>query len=124
MTKTNKIIFGILIGTIVFIGLPLFLDRFIVGNKISSNISNSEWIGFLGSYLGGVLGAGATIIGIYIVNNLQNIEEVKGLKKYLEDIFEQNLKNKEIILINFFDDLKTEKDSIKKYLITFMKKIF
>lgn len=112
--KISKILFGILIGAIVFIGLPLFLDWFIVGNKISSNISNSEWIGFLGSYLGGVLGAGATIFGVVLVNNFQNIEEVKGLKKYLEDIFKQNSINKETILIDFFEDLKAEKNTVKK----------
>ncbi|MGB6127255.1 MAG: hypothetical protein WBG30_00765 [Psychrilyobacter sp.] len=113
MTKTKKIILGILIVAIILIGVPLFLDQVIVGNKISSNISNSEWIGFLGSYLGGILGASATIFGIYIVYNLERFEEKRGLKIYLSDIFRKNTENKEKIIINLFNNLKLKQSSLK-----------
>ena len=67
----NKKIYRIIIITIfimilISIFIPIFLDIFIWGNKIPSNISNSDWSGFLGSFLGGILGSIGSLIGIYI----------------------------------------------------------
>ncbi len=50
-------------GVAIFIILiPAFIDKFIFGNNIPSNISNEVWAGFLGSYLGGI----ATLAAVFI----------------------------------------------------------
>lgn len=42
------------------------MDKLIVGNDLPSNISNSEWVSFLGSYVGAILGSIASVVGIII----------------------------------------------------------
>ena len=46
--------------SIIIIILPFFMDKFIIGNNIPSNISNSDWVSFLASYMGAI----ASVIGI------------------------------------------------------------
>lgn len=46
------------------IGIPLFIDWIIIGNKFPSNIHNSDWVAFLGGYIGAILGALFSLIGI------------------------------------------------------------
>lgn len=46
------------------IGIPYILDWCIIGNEIPSNISNSDWVGFLGGYIGAILGALFSLAGI------------------------------------------------------------
>lgn len=40
------------------------MDWWIIGNAFPSNISNSEWVTFLGAYIGSIIGAIASVIGI------------------------------------------------------------
>lgn len=44
--------------------LPVVLDIFVFGNDIPSNISNGEWASFLGGYIGAIVGAAISLIGI------------------------------------------------------------
>ena len=55
------IIFGLTFIIIVSI-FPLIIDRLIIGNTVYSNISNSDWVSFLGSYIGAILGGIFTFI--------------------------------------------------------------
>lgn len=55
----------VIVGTILFIiGLPLFIDWAIIGNSFPSNISNTEWVGFFGGYIGSLIGGLSSLIGI------------------------------------------------------------
>lgn len=54
----------IIIGVVIVIIIPLFIDFCIIGNGFKSNIENNEWISFLGSYLGSVVSSVASLIGI------------------------------------------------------------
>lgn len=72
------------IGLVIFIiiltpAIPVFIDRFIFGNSIPSNISNEAWAGFLGSYLGGI----ATLVTVFItiLNNDRKLENQKQAEK-------------------------------------------
>lgn len=60
----NKIIFMSLIVLLFIIFIPIGVDHLIIGNEFYSNISNSDWVQFLGSYIGSLVGALAGIIGI------------------------------------------------------------
>lgn len=57
--------YGILIFILIII-IPIFMDLFIIGNDVPSNIDNGDWVTFLGSYIGSIIGAITTLIGIMI----------------------------------------------------------
>ena len=61
--KRNIVLF--IIGTSVsLIVIPLLIDWLIIGNNIPSNITNQEWVNFLGSYVGAIVGGIVSLIGI------------------------------------------------------------
>ena len=63
----KKYPFLLILSIIVLIVLiPIGLDHLIIGNDIYSNISNSDWVSFLGSYIGSIIGAGVSIVGIFM----------------------------------------------------------
>lgn len=51
---------------ILSITVPILTDYLIIGNRFTSNINNHEWVTFLGSYIGALIGSTATLIGILI----------------------------------------------------------
>lgn len=54
-----------IIGSIIaVVALPLAIDWLIIGNSFPSNISNSDWVGFFGGYVGSMLGCAISLIGI------------------------------------------------------------
>ena len=57
----------LIVSTVILIVLiPIGIDHLIIGNDIYSNISNSDWVSFLGSYIGSLIGAGVSIVGIFM----------------------------------------------------------
>ena len=60
----KKIIFIIFVSLLVVILLPITIDWLIIGNNFPSNISNSDWVGFFGGYVGALLGAVVSLFGI------------------------------------------------------------
>lgn len=52
------------VSVFVVIAFPVIMDKLIVGSDIPSNITNSEWVSFLGSYVGSLLGGIVSIVGI------------------------------------------------------------
>lgn len=51
---------------ILIVLIPIGIDHLIIGNDIYSNISNSDWVSFLGSYIGSIIGAGVSVVGIFM----------------------------------------------------------
>ena len=62
--KMTKMI--IIIYTTVGIILPFIFKYVIFESTTFSNLSNNEWAGFLGSYVGGILGGLGTLISVFI----------------------------------------------------------
>ena len=96
--------------------LPIAIDKFIIGSKVPSNITNTEWVSFLGSYMGGLIGSITTIIGIYLTiefNKKQELErislnkkqELEGINLYFDNIFSNNLEKKENISKNLLNNI-------------------
>ncbi|MFV0519967.1 MAG: hypothetical protein ACK5LY_06785 [Lachnospirales bacterium] len=55
--------------------LPILLDYFVIGNEIKSNITNEQWVGFLGNYTGAIIGSVITVYALIetlIYNNNEN----------------------------------------------------
>ena len=65
MNRKNIIIL-IILTLVLFVIIPIAIDWLIIGNSVPSNISNSEWVGFLGAYTGAFLGAIVSLVGIII----------------------------------------------------------
>lgn len=75
------------ISVSIIIGFPIFMDKFIVGSDVSSNITNSEWVSFLGSYVGSLFGGVTSIVGI-----IMTIEYTKKETSDEREIAEKRLK--------------------------------
>ncbi len=54
-----------IIGSIIAVViLPLIIDWIIIGNNFPSNISNEDWVGFFGGYIGALIGSIISLFGI------------------------------------------------------------
>ena len=65
MKKRKLIGYGIL-TLILIIAFPLMLDWWVFGNDFPSNLSNGEWAGFLGSYIGTIVSGVCSVLSIVI----------------------------------------------------------
>jgi len=95
----NGIVMIIAVYTVVGIILPFIFKYIIFESTTFSNLSNNEWAGFLGSYVGGILGGLGTLISVYITvkeSRDMQIENKKDTdKKILDDKVEREAERKE-----------------------------
>ncbi len=96
MTK-KKIILILLCVLLVIVGSPILIDHFIFGNNVYSNIGNESWAGFLGSYLGAIMGGVFSLIGIAITILFAR---------------EQNSRDRELQIRPYFDFMFTQTEEI------------
>ena len=75
--KSKKIICIIISALLLLVLLPLVIDWLIIGNKIPSNISSSDWVGFFGDYIGAIIGAIVSLAGIAITIRYTNSQNKK-----------------------------------------------
>lgn len=90
MKEFFKKYIGLFIVTIL---LPLILDWLIIGNHFPSNLSNNEWVTFLGSYCGGVIGGCITLFVLYktLEDNKKSLQKtLADNKKNLLETFKEN----------------------------------
>lgn len=73
----KKLIVLSIIVLVVIVLLPIAMDWIIVGNAIPSNVSNSDWVGFFGGYIGALIGAATSLGGIVITIRYTNQENKK-----------------------------------------------
>jgi len=76
LTIISPTIISLIIISLVFIAIPLLMDYFLFGNNFSTNLNNSEWSGFLGSYIGSLIGAIATIAGVWYGFHLDSKKQI------------------------------------------------
>lgn len=65
----KKVWLLIIASLIALVLLPLAIDWLIIGNSFPSNISNSDWVGFLGGYIGSIMGCAISLVGIFLTIN-------------------------------------------------------
>ncbi len=111
MKETVKNI-SIIIGIYVLIGvaLPFIFKYVIFESNQFSNLNNAEWAGFLGSYVGGVLGGLGTLIAVFITvkdsKEAQIKNEQDASKRIEEDRKERNRERDE----DKFQEIMKEKN--------------
>lgn len=89
-----------LIILILVIGCPLFLDIFIFGNHVPSNIDNSSWASFFGSYFGAIIGGLVSLFGIVITIYFTQ---------------DQNRKDRELQIRPYFDFMYNQTEKPTSY---------
>lgn len=88
MFKMRNILIITLLGIFLIIVIPIIVDWLIIGNNIPSNITNSDWVNFLGGYIGAILGGIGSLIGIVWT---------------IKFTAEQNRKDRELQIRPYFD---------------------
>ena len=85
--KKNMIITTLIVACIIIV-IPLIIDWLIIGNNVPSNIANSDWVSFLGGYIGAILGGIGSLIGIILT---------------IRFTAEQNRRDRELQIRPYFD---------------------
>ena len=84
----------IVLGILIFIFLPWIIDEYFMGLFVT-NWGISDWAGFLGSYIGGIIGALITLVGVYWQikrdDKLKNKEKIIGVLKGILYSLDKNL---------------------------------
>lgn len=62
----KRIVIIVFASVFIVMILPYALEVFIFRNNVYSVLSNGEWGGFLGSYIGGALGGIGTLLAVFI----------------------------------------------------------
>ena len=102
-----KIISLFSIGILVFCWIPIGVDYFIVKGFIQDTTiqwTKTEWAGFLGSYLGGGIGAIITLFGVWWQikrdDKIKQRDKVIGVLKGILYSLNRNLESKNLDSIN------------------------
>ena len=90
MKKIKYIILSI-IFLVVAIFIPFLLDYLVFGNSIPSYISNGEWAGFLGSYIGGLCTLIALVATIRYYRNADERKEKAEIQPFLHIVVDEDL---------------------------------
>lgn len=90
MKKARYIILSI-IFFVIAIFIPFLLDHLVFGNSIPSYISNGEWAGFLGSYIGGLCTLIALIATIRYYRNADERKEKAEIQPFLHIVVDEDL---------------------------------
>lgn len=75
--KKKTVFIIIFISLILTIGLPFAIDWLTIGNRFPSNIENSDWVSFFGGYIGSLIGAAVSLVGIIITIRYTNEQNKK-----------------------------------------------
>ena len=103
--KKNVMIIVIII--IATFAIPLFIDWAIFGNNFPSHISNSEWAGFLGSFLGGI----ATMLSVFFTIRYSEKQRIKQ-----EQIRENEKKAEKRTYLDIIEHGNASIDALKNYI--------
>ena len=116
---------------IVSIILPILFKYLIFENTSFSNLNNSEWSSFLGSYVGGILGGLGTLISVYITVKETRNMQVQNKKdtdaKLLDDKKSRDAERKDDKAENEKKEKLKFTDGIAEYVgryITYISKYY
>lgn len=106
MKQGVKIVCSILTVVIIVV-VPFIIDWWVGTGYIPNNITSSDWIGFLGSYIGAIIGGVVSLIGLRVT-----IKFTKQQMELNQDQFsEQNRLNIRPLLDFEITDVSSEADS-------------
>lgn len=114
----KKIITVILISLLILLGIaaiPWILEFVIFRNDVYSVLSNGEWSGFLGSYIGGALGGIGTLLAVYITTKETRKIQRENLTQIEEEIRRNARKERKQFADEIAKDIAAYITDISKY---------
>ena len=88
------------------------MNYLIIGNNFASKATNDGWASFFGSYLGGVLGGGATLFAVLFTIDNNHLEYEQNRLKEQDELIAKSA----VIIYNDFDFIFKD---IHSFLIRF-----
>lgn len=113
--KVFVVVICIIVFFVVAVGVPYWLNIYIINNDAYSKSSADGWASFFGSFLGGVIGGGATLIAV-LATISHNNRELDRQDKKTQD--EKVRKSATIVYYDFrfaFDDIIAFREAFPKY---------
>ena len=90
---------------ILAICVPIIVDFFIFGNSFPSNISNESWAGFLGSFLGSIIGGGCTCWAVIkqkqYADEQRRLDDVAEIRPYIVAVSPSYVKSGHMLELHF-----------------------
>ena len=80
--KKSLWILLIILLIVIFIAIPFVIDWCIIGNQVPSNISNSDWVGFLSGYIGSIISMLGIIVTIRFTYNQDKRNQINQIRPY------------------------------------------
>lgn len=122
--RNNRYLKYFIIAIPIIIVVPLIIDWFIIGNSFPSHISNSDWVVFLGGYIGALTSSAISLSGIIMTirftreqNRADRELQIRPYFdiKIINPVIEENRLGNIIILIdnNTSESKKTNDKGIK-----------
>ena len=97
----NKVVkWGILFLILIIIGI--LISWGIAENDFPSQINKDTWLGFFGSYFGGIVGAAATILGVHLTLTYQKKRDDMEYEEKDKKLREQLQTNRELEVLPYF----------------------
>lgn len=81
----QEIIIGGIWGLLAIVAIPWLLEYLIYRNSYVSVLSNETWSGFLGSYLGGIIGGLFTLLAVYFTTKQTRLIQSKIEQQQAQD---------------------------------------
>ena len=97
----------IILCLLLVFSIPVAVDWLIIANDVPSNISNSDWVSFLGGYIGAVIGGLVSLIGIVVTIRFTKQQIVLSQGQFSE---QNRLNNQPILDFEICNVLDTEDD--------------
>ena len=113
--KVFVVVICIIVFFVVAVGVPYWLNIYIINNDAYSKSSADGWASFFGSFLGGVIGGGATLIAV-LATISHNNRELDRQDKKTQD--EKVRKSATIVYYDFrfaLDDIIAFKEAFPDY---------
>ena len=97
----------IMLSIIAVFAVPMMVDWLIMGNDIPSNISNSDWVSFLGGYIGAIIGGIVSLIGICVTIRFTKQQLILSQDQFSE---QNRLNNQPILDFEISNIINSEDD--------------
>lgn len=111
----KQILIIVIVSIMIIVLFPFMLEIIVFRNDVYSALSNGEWSGFLGSYVGGALGGIGTLLAVYITTQ----ETRKSQRETVKQIEDEQKRNEKKERKQFVDeiakDVATYITNISKY---------
>lgn len=111
----KSMVFILMASIALIIVVPFTIEIFIFRNEYYSVLTNGEWSGFLGSYIGGVFGGIGTLLAVYITTNQTRMIQDSDLKRFENEQQKSERNERKIFADKIAENIAAYITDISKY---------